>query len=660
MSATAARRLDAEPANDSQAQALLGGYAGHCADLGLAKATTAGRLWRARQLLSAHPDLDVWMGRPIDARLADLRRTEAWPLIGFAVLSGRVKIDIDLLAAQRLGTTVARSAERLFAADTAARQAADRLGWSPSWSQRVVHEGLTMVLAFAGKPMGQLSEADLDAFASAMEATPMARAGLRATCRNRMHALRQLLYEARVLDRPPPRRTRRCAGGLAERLEAVAPEIARVMAAYLDARGAVLKETSVVKLADNLVCFGQFLAQRHPEVTSLAGLQRAHVEAFCVWVRTRSWRGRVARDRRVSVTVARHGIIALRNFLDDIAAWGWADAPSRRLVFACDVPREPDPLPRALAPDVDAALMAAVAGLDDPFARAGLTVLRGAGLRIGELLDLELDCVVDYGSNGSWLRVPLGKLDSERSVPLDEATLAALDGWMAQRGPQRALPHPRDGRPADFLFVEHGQRLAATRLRGGLVDAVRAAGLTGSDCAPLRVTPHQLRHTYATALVNAGMSLQGLMALLGHRSPQMTLRYATLASPTLRAAYDEAMGKVRRRLPVAPAGRPAVPGRVEWLRQEMLKTRLAGGYCSRDLVAEACPYANICEGCDNFVSAPEFVPVLADQLADVTALRDDAQARGWESEVARHNRVIASIENHLRRLTNTSRSGTGS
>ena len=66
--------------------------------------------------------------------------------------------------------------------------------------------------------------------------------------------------------------------------------------------------------------------------------------------------------------------------------------------------------------------------LDDTFARAGLTVMRGTGVRIGELLDLELDCIVDYGPAGSWLRVPLGKLNNERAVPLDQATLDALDG----------------------------------------------------------------------------------------------------------------------------------------------------------------------------------------------------------------------------------------
>jgi hypothetical protein len=61
--------------------------------------------------------------------------------------------------------------------------------------------------------------------------------------------------------------------------------------------------------------------------------------------------------------------------------------------------------------------MAAVAELSDPFARHGLTILRGTGLRLGELLDLELDCLLDFASHGSWLKVPLGKLGTERTVP---------------------------------------------------------------------------------------------------------------------------------------------------------------------------------------------------------------------------------------------------
>ena len=130
----------------------------------------------------------------------------------------------------------------------------------------------------------------------------------------------------------------------------------------------------------------------------------------------------------------------------------------------------------------------------------------------------------------------------------------------------------------------------------------------------------------------------------------MTLRYATLASPTLRSAYDTAMGKMRRQFTLTPAGRPVVPDKVTWLRAEMLKTRVAHGYCSRDPAAEACPYANICENCDNYVPSAEFAPVLQAQLADVEALHDDAAERGWDSETARHARVAASLAAHLRNI----------
>ena len=74
------------------------------------------------------------------------------------------------------------------------------------------------------------------------------------------------------------------------------------------------------------------------------------------------------------------------------------------------------------------------------------------------------------------------------------------------------------------------------------------------------------------------MSLQALMALLGHIkhvTPQMTIRYATLASPALRTAYDETMGKMRRQFTLTPAGRPIIPDKVSWLNSEMLKTRVA-------------------------------------------------------------------------------------
>jgi hypothetical protein len=332
---------------------------------------------------------------------------------------------------------------------------------------------------------------------------------------------------------------------------------------------------------------------------------------------------------------------ALLEVLDALRS---ADA-GERINQACEVVYQ-----GALAPDIDAAVMNAVAHLNDPFARIGLTVLRGAGLRVGELLDLEVGSIIDYGPAGTWLKVPLGKLATERMVPLSATTIAALDEWVSHRGSHRPLTHPRTGTLTDFLFTAHGRRLGYSRLRNGLIAAAESAGLRAPHGGPLTVTPHQLRHTWATELANAGMSLQALMALLGHVTPQMTIRYATLASPTLRGAYDEAMGKMRRQFTLTPAGKPILPDKVSWLHSEMIKTRVAHGYCARHPAAGACPYANICETCDNYITAPEFRNALTHQLTDIRALKSDAERRGWTDDAARHERVAHALTDHLQRL----------
>jgi site-specific recombinase XerD len=630
---------------------MLDGYIDFCRRLQVSDRALRDRLRAARTLLADYPDLQRWMGRPVQSRMSDLRRSSAWPLVGWAILSGRVAADLDLLLVKDFGT-LGTTAELLFDADFAdAHTAAGRLGWSPTWARSIVREALVLTIAATGRTMRQLTAHDLEQLRDRMDASPLITDAARKRHKAQLFGLAQLLFEADVID-SPPRRHYPAAATIEQRFADALPDTAirTAMTRYVTARKTVLSTSSVDGLVNDLIPFGVFLAEHHPDVVALRQLDRSHIEGFLTFNRTRSWRGRKARGQQVSVTVVHAAVLSLRNFLDDITLWGWADRPPRQLVFATDVPRLPRPLPRALSPDDDAALIAAINNLDDPFARCGLLVLRYAGLRLGELLDLELDAVVDYGAAGSWLRVPLGKLKTERSVPLDETTLAALDAWTTVRGRQRALPNPTTGKPTDFLFVEQGHRIGPWRIRSCLESAAEQAGLLVPPGSPGRITPHRLRHTYATMLANAGMSLQALMVLLGHVTPEMTLRYATLASPTLRASYDEAMIKARRRLPLVTAGRATPPSKVEWLQSEFLKTRVAHGYCSRHLAAEACPYANICEQCDNFVPAPENTEVLAGQLADVRVLHADATSRGWDSEVARHGRVVDKLESHLATL----------
>jgi integrase len=647
-----------QPLQRRDAAELLAEHAAFVATLPCRDQAKRLRQRGAARLLAAHPDLSAWMRRPVTDRLAEVRRLDAWPFLSWCFAAGHVRPDLELLALKGRGTHFTTWAR--FHADEVSRAtaAAEALGWCPEYVPRVAVNALALVCLTRGPDLDEVTAADLDAVGEQVESSPLIPHRTRVHLRAEHHSLRMVCYQLGVIDVPPRHGNAREFSAVERVADITQPQIRRVVARYLLTIASMVRPKTVEGRAATLRLFAGWLADTHPEVLMLRQLSRAHIEAFLAFNATRASRGRMNHGRVISMRHHHRAVHDLRLFFDDLAAWGWADQPTGRLVHRSDAPRLPAPLPRALSPDADTALMRAVSSLGDTAARCGILLLRGAGLRLGELLDLELACLWDLPGHGTWLKVPLSKLGTERVVPLDDTTLAALDAWMAVRGHQRALPHPRTGRSTDFLFLIGGQRIAGSRIRRGLADAVTAAGLITPGGAPLHVTPHQLRHTYATSLVNAGMSLQALMALLGHVTPEMTMRYAALADGTVRDAYDAAMTKIRGRrdLPLVIDNRPAVPDRIGWLRAEMLKTRVAHGYCSRHLAAEACPYANICEQCDNFTTSVEFLPQLEAQLADITALRDDAEARGWHTEVARHAHVITSLQRHIDRLQRTASS----
>jgi integrase len=641
---------------------LVAAYADHVTGLAIGDGSRYARRRAAQRFSKHHPDLEVWLARATPSRVADLHRDKAWPFVVWAAVAGYLRVDVELLLTKPGGVDLSVVWERLRPGEIERAEAVGReLGWSANWVRQVARHTMPVVCTWAAKGLDGLDDDDLAGFRAEIERAAHLSESARTKARTRLFAVGQICFQLGLATRPPRRGVAEPARTPAELAALIAqPAVRREVVRYAETIGTVLRPASAYARVKAVRVFFDWLAQAHPEVGRVDQLDRAtHVEPFLAWARRRPWRGANGRGRTISLTQFHHDIVDLRVFFEDIAAWGWASSPHRRLLFLTDLPRLPEPMPRALAPEADTAVMAAVNQLADPFARTGLVLLRATGMRVGELLDLELDCLVDFAGHGTWLRVPVGKLGTERTLPLDPSTLEALDTWMSARGRQRALPHPRDGRPADFVFMEHGRRPTNWRLAKGLNRAAHAAGLTRPDGAPVHLTLHQLRHTFGTSLVNAGMSLPALMALMGHVTPEMTLRYARLASPAIRTAYEAAMGKVRARttLILGAGRRTAVPSRVDWLAGEMLKTRVAHGYCSREPVAGACPYANICEQCDNFVAAPEFAATIEEQLADVHALRQDADARGWDAEAARHQRIAASLEEHLRRLPRSDATG---
>ena len=227
-------------------------------------------------------------------------------------------------------------------------------------------------------------------------------------------------------------------------------------------------------------------------------------------------------------------VIRLRHLLDLLA--DHAFPPSPGLLAPEDVPRAPQFLPRALTPEDDARLQAELRRPNDLLASA-LLVTRLTGLRIGETADLAADCLKHLGGDQWALHVPLGKLHTERWTPVDPEcrTLIARLQFL------RTLPPVA---PPEFLLPRpKGRAVLCCQLRAALAAAARQAGIAS------HVVPHQLRHTYATSMLRAGVSLPGLMQLLGHRTADMTLRYVQVTQQDLQREFQQAQNHPRHCLP---------------------------------------------------------------------------------------------------------------
>jgi integrase len=515
--------------------------------------------------------------------------------------------------------------------------AAAELGFSQRASVAVASQVPARLLVQTGRRMDRLRPEDLQEFTAACqrraERTGKSWSHYKAALSNS----HRILFHLQILpDQPRPAGPMAFAG----RLEDVTPPIRASLVAYLERKRATCVPKTVSSLTSRLMHFGVFLTRTDPSLSCIADLDRCrHIEPYLTaLVHAQNSK----RDAVISVAERSRRILAVAGFLTDITEWGWEQAPARRLVFRDDIPKLPKTLPRYLPVDAGRRLTQALQDPGNELAACALLLQRSCGLRIGELLDLELDCVHEVPGQGAWLKVPLGKLDSERMVPLDDDILELIDHIAEIRSPGRALPHPRYGRPAQFLFTHHGRRLSQNAVREELQRAAGAAGLG-------RTTPHQLRHTYATALVNAGVSLQALMALLGHVSAAMSLRYGRLFDATVKEEYERALTLAKQRLGATPGTRASLPltditGGADWKDTPLIKSRLSGGFCLRAPAQGACTYANICEHCPSFHSDASFLPVLAAQRADAEALARDAEERGWISEATRHRKLLTRLD----------------
>ncbi len=237
------------------------------------------------------------------------------------------------------------------------------------------------------------------------------------------------------------------------------------------------------------------------------------------------------RERGLAPSSVKRALVAVRSLHRFRSEEGLAESdPSASI----ETPRVPAGLPKALTESEIDGLLAQVIG-DDPVSlrdRAVLEVLYGTGARISEVCTLGIG---DVDLDGGLLRL-FGKGSKERVVPLGRWARVALAAWLGDGGRSTMEPvqWARRG-DADAVFLnQRGGRLG----RQGAWAIVRKYG----DAAGLgaRLTPHVLRHSCATHMLDHGADIRAVQELLGHASITTTQVYTMVSNERLFAAYDAA------------------------------------------------------------------------------------------------------------------------
>jgi integrase len=304
-----------------------------------------------------------------------------------------------------------------------------------------------------------------------------------------------------------------------------------------------LGESSVTEYLGTVHLFLTYLGTHHPQIRSLEQLHRdPHILGWLARLRSHM-------PPFAKFTLAAR-IVRLRRIFEELA-WTRQLPALAHLLGRDDVPRRDHLLPRPLTPEQDQRIQQELQRRNDLLSNA-LLLLRHTGMRIGECVDLSLDCLRPLGP-GQWvLHVPLGKLGTERWVPVDSVVCQIVNQLRSLRPPQA----PDPGRL--LLLRKRGRYQLIRRIRAALQEAAAAAGIKP------RIVPHQFRHTYASEMLRAGVSLPAVVKLLGHKSPRMTLQYLEITQQDLQREFHSARSQPRH---IAPT--PRVPSSTSLPRADL-------------------------------------------------------------------------------------------
>ncbi len=251
--------------------------------------------------------------------------------------------------------------------------------------------------------------------------------------------------------------------------------------------------------------------EKNYEITKIQKIERKHIEGFLKSLNKKDLSTK-SLSRKLTAIKGFHQFLLIENEIDN------------NIAYDIESPKVEKTLPQVLSVSEVVKIIEAVKGTDPLSIRnqALLELIYGSGLRVSELLDLK---TADIHLLEGYVRV-LGKGNKEREVPLGELSIQALRLYLTKSRNQLTISS------IDYLFLnQDGQRLSRQGFFKILRKIAKSAGIDRD------VSPHTLRHSFATHLLEAGVDLRTLQELLGHEDIQTTQIYTHISQKHLKDVY---------------------------------------------------------------------------------------------------------------------------
>ena len=218
------------------------------------------------------------------------------------------------------------------------------------------------------------------------------------------------------------------------RIAVHAPVLATTCQDYIAQISVTARPLTATAVDTSLGIFSDWLIDHDPNVIAFRQINRRHIEHYKLWLATReNQRGEPLKKSTIHLRLS-----MLRVIFERLIEWDHPDTPPRNPILWTDLPKIDEPLPKFLDDDQAAKFMAAATRLD-PQRRLIVEMLARTGLRVTEFCELTDDAIVKMNDT-HWLRVPVGKLHTDRYVPLHPSLIELHRHWLERNGPEPHRP----------------------------------------------------------------------------------------------------------------------------------------------------------------------------------------------------------------------------